>query len=51
MEGRCVENRLARLNSCASDYSFSWGGDDHKYHVEELFTGGVSRAFLSCAPS
>lgn len=50
MEGRCVENRLASLNSCASDYSSNWDGDDHEYHVQKLFAEDVSRAFLSCAP-
>lgn len=48
--GRCVENRLASVSSCASGCSSHRGEDDHEYHVQELFTGDVNRAFLSCAP-
>jgi len=50
MEGRCGENRLPSVSSCASDYVSSWDGDDHEYHVQELSAGDASRAVLSCAP-
>lgn len=40
---------LISLNSRGSDFFSNWDGADHEYHMQELCTGDVSRAFLSYA--
>lgn len=46
---RCVENMLVTLSSGGSYFFSNWNGADCEYHMQELCTGDVSRAFLSYA--